>query len=115
MVLANRTNKHGGSSANPPAASLYVERNEAFHLSLYQPAARPQLFEMIKMLHGRGERYLRLKFGLPSYKGESDREHVALLRAVRQRDTASAQSLVTEHLLGTGEVLRAFLGGSPGR
>jgi DNA-binding GntR family transcriptional regulator len=95
--------------------SLYVERNEAFHLSLYQPAARPQLFEMIEMLHGRGERYLRLKFGLPSHKGESDREHVALLRAVRQRDVTGAQALVTEHLLGTGEVLRAFLGGSPGR
>jgi len=25
MVLADRTNKHGGSSANPPAASLYGE------------------------------------------------------------------------------------------
>jgi DNA-binding GntR family transcriptional regulator len=96
--------------------SRYVGRNEAFHLSLYAPAARPQLFEMIKILHGRGERYLRLKFGLPAHKRESDREHVALLRAVRQRDVAGAQSLVSEHLLGTGEVLRAFLDGdSPGR
>ncbi len=25
LVLADRTNKHGGSSANPPAASLYGE------------------------------------------------------------------------------------------
>ncbi|WP_216823749.1 GntR family transcriptional regulator [Mycobacterium rhizamassiliense] len=89
--------------------SLYVARNEAFHLSLYEPAARPQLFEMINALHGRGERYLRLKFGLPSYKGESDREHAALLRAVRQGDIAQAQALVTEHLLGTGELLYAFL------
>jgi DNA-binding GntR family transcriptional regulator len=105
--------RHAAAMCKAAAAetdpSLYVERNEAFHLSLYQPAARPQLFEMIKMLHGRGERYLRLKFGLPSYKGESDREHVALLRAVRQRDIAGAQALVTEHLLGTGEVLHRFL------
>src|ERR1700761_1086311 len=59
-------------------ASLYVSRNEAFHLSLYEPAARPRLFEMIRTLHQRGERYLRLKFELPSYKGQSDRDHVAL-------------------------------------
>src|ERR1700744_4342970 len=78
-------------------ASLYVSRNEAFHLSLYEPAARPRLFEMIRTLHQRGERYLRLKFELPSYKGQSDRDHVALLRAVRQRDVAKAQLLVTEH------------------
>ena len=89
--------------------SRYVARNEAFHLSLYEPAARPQLFEMIKTLHGRGERYLRLKFGLPSYKGESDREHAALLKAVRRREIALAQSLVTEHLLGTGDLLHQFL------
>ena len=89
--------------------SLYVARNKAFHLSLYEPAARPQLFEMIGLLHGRGERYLRLKFGLPAYKGESDREHAALLRAVRRRDVAASQSLVTKHLLGTGELLYRFL------
>jgi DNA-binding GntR family transcriptional regulator len=89
--------------------SLYVARNEAFHLSLYEPAARPQLFEMIGTLHQRGERYLRLKFGLPSYKGESDREHAALLKAVRARDIPKAQSLVTSHLLDTGELLHGFL------
>jgi DNA-binding GntR family transcriptional regulator len=89
--------------------ALYVARNEAFHLSLYEPAARPQLLEMIGMLHVRGERYLRLKFGLPSYKGESDREHMALLKAVRRRDIATAQSLLTKHLLDTGELLHRFL------
>jgi DNA-binding GntR family transcriptional regulator len=83
--------------------SLYVARNEAFHMSLYAPAARPQLEEMITTLHRRGERYLRLKFGLPLYKDESDREHAAIL------DIPAARSLVTEHLLGTGELLYRFL------
>ena len=27
MVAADKTNEHGGSSANPPAVSLYGERN----------------------------------------------------------------------------------------
>jgi DNA-binding GntR family transcriptional regulator len=98
--------KAASAEADP---SLYVARNKAFHLSLYEPVVRPQLFEMIGMLHGRGERYLRLKFGLPSYKAESDREHAALLKAVRRRDVATAQSLVTKHLLDTGELLHRFL------
>jgi len=72
------------------------------------PAARPQLLEMIGMLHGRGERYLRLKFGLPSYKRGIDREHAALLKAVRQHDIGTAQSLVTKHL-STRELLYRFL------
>ncbi len=89
--------------------SLYVAHNEAFHTSLYEPADRPQLLAMIAMLHERGERYLRLKFGLPSYKGQSDREHAALLSAVRRRDVASAQALVSRHLLDTGELLYRVL------
>ncbi|OBI56813.1 GntR family transcriptional regulator [Mycobacterium sp. E787] len=89
--------------------SLYVARNEAFHTSLYEPADRPQLLAMIALLHERGERYLRLKFGLPSYKGQSDREHAALLSAVRRRDVANAQALVSRHLLDTGELLYRVL------
>ncbi|NIE68678.1 GntR family transcriptional regulator [Burkholderia sp. Ax-1719] len=89
--------------------SLYVERNEAFHMSLYAPAGRPQLMEMLSTLHRRGERYLRLKFGFPAYKGESDAEHVEILAAVQRRDIPTAQALVAEHLLGTGELIYRFL------
>jgi DNA-binding GntR family transcriptional regulator len=64
---------------------------------------------MITTLHRRGERYLRLKFGLPIYKDESDHEHTALLDAVRRRDIATARTLVAEHLLGSGELLYRFL------
>jgi DNA-binding GntR family transcriptional regulator len=92
-----------------PDPSLYVARNAAFHMSLYAPAGRAQLADMIGVLHRRGERYLRLKFGLPVYKGESDNEHAALLDAVQRRDVAAAQSLVVAHLLGTGELLHRFL------
>jgi len=92
-----------------PDPSLYVARNVAFHMSLYAPAARSQLEDMIGTLHRRGERYLRLKFGLPSYKGESDNEHAALLDAVQRRDIPAAQALVVAHLLGTGDLLHRFL------
>jgi DNA-binding GntR family transcriptional regulator len=64
---------------------------------------------MIAALHRRGERYLRLKFGLPAYKGESDAEHLAILAAVERKDIATAQSLISAHLLGTGELVYRFL------
>ncbi|MFX1764767.1 GntR family transcriptional regulator [Paraburkholderia sp. A1RI-2L] len=89
--------------------SLYVARNEAFHMSLYAPAGRPQLMEMLATLHRRGERYLRLKFGFPAYKGESDAEHTEILDAVQRRDIPAAQALVAAHLLGTGELIYRFL------
>ncbi|MGF6778358.1 GntR family transcriptional regulator [Paraburkholderia sp. GAS334] len=89
--------------------SLYAARNRAFHMSLYAPAARPQLEDLMATLHRRGERYLRLKLGLPSYKGESDQEHVTLLDAVRRHDIPAAQKLVVRHLLDTGELLYRFI------
>jgi DNA-binding GntR family transcriptional regulator len=89
--------------------SLYVARNEAFHMSLYAPAGRPHLLEMLGSLHRRGERYLRLKFGFPEYKGESDAEHMQILEAVKRGDVAGAQALVATHLLGTGELIYRFL------
>nr|WP_092002180.1 GntR family transcriptional regulator [Paraburkholderia lycopersici] len=89
--------------------SLYVARNAAFHMSLYAPAGRPQLMEMLAALHRRGERYLRLKFGFPDYKGESDCEHTEILSAVKRGDVPAAKKLVAEHLLGTGELIYRFL------
>lgn len=87
----------------------YAQHNEAFHLSLYQPAGKPHLLGMIDGLHRRGERYLRLKLDRPLHKAKSDQEHGALLAAVRAGDRALAQALVTEHLLSTGNLLHHFV------
>jgi DNA-binding GntR family transcriptional regulator len=89
--------------------ALYVARNEAFHMSLYAPSGRPQLLEMIEALHRRGERYLRVKFGLQEHKRVSDHEHAQLMRMVRRKEIASAQKLIADHLLGTGELLYRLL------
>ncbi len=97
------------AASNEPDPSKYVARNEAFHASLHAPAQRPQLAEMLATLHRRGERYLRVKFGLPSRKDESDAEHAAILDAVCRRDIALAQQLVAAHLTGTGELIYRFL------
>jgi hypothetical protein len=52
---------------------------------------------------------LRLKLGFADHKAVSDREHAALLRAVRRGDVSTAQKLITEHLLDTGALLHTLL------
>jgi DNA-binding GntR family transcriptional regulator len=84
---------------------LFAFRNEQFHIALYRPADRPQLFSMLATLHRRGERYLRLKLGFPSIKSQSDREHEAILTALRAGDMKRAQQRLSQHLLKTGELL----------
>jgi DNA-binding GntR family transcriptional regulator len=97
------------AAASEPDPALYVVRNEQFHMSLYAPADRPRLMELIGAMHRRGERYLRLKFGMPSFKGQSDAEHEAILDAICARDIEAAQTLVARHLLATGELIYSFL------
>jgi DNA-binding GntR family transcriptional regulator len=78
-------------------------------MSLYAPANRPRLMELIGQMHRRGERYLRLKLGLPIHKDASDAEHRAILAALAARDIEQAQTLVARHLLATGELIHRFL------
>ncbi|CAB3789441.1 GntR family transcriptional regulator [Pararobbsia alpina] len=97
------------AAANEPDPTLYVVRNEQFHMSLYAPVNRPRLMELLGSMHRRGERYLRLKLVVPSFKGESDGEHAAILEALVAHDIEAAQTLVARHLLATGELIYRFL------
>ena len=89
--------------------NLYVQRNEEFHIALLSPAPRPHTLAEIELLHRRSERYLRLKYLQPNLKHESDREHLALLDACERRDVRGAVKIMSQHLLGTGELLGQHL------
>lgn len=97
------------AAENEPDPALYVVRNEQFHMSLYAPANRPRLMELIGQMHRRGERYLRLKLGAPIHKESSDAEHRAIFEALAARDIEQAQTLVARHLLATGDLIYRFL------
>ena len=86
-------------------ANQYMRRNEEFHLALLAPAPRPHTQQEIEHLHRRSERYLRLKYLQPKLKHESDREHLALLDACEKRDVRAATTVMSRHLLETGELL----------
>jgi DNA-binding GntR family transcriptional regulator len=89
--------------------SLYVQHNREFHLALYAPAGRPRLVAMIDSLHSQGERYLRLKLGMPQYKHQSDDEHEAILKALRAGRVERAVRILQPHMLRTGELLASYL------
>jgi DNA-binding GntR family transcriptional regulator len=89
--------------------SLYVQHNREFHLALYAPAARPRLVAMIDSLHSQGERYLRLKLGMPAYKHQSDDEHEEILKALRTGRIERAVQYLQQHMLRTGELLAGYL------
>jgi DNA-binding GntR family transcriptional regulator len=96
-------------SRNEPDHSLYPQHNREFHLSLYSPAGRPRLLAMIDALHSQGERYLRLKLEMPTYKLQSDDEHEKILKALRAGDIERAVRILQPHMLRTGELLASYL------
>jgi DNA-binding GntR family transcriptional regulator len=89
--------------------SLYAQYNREFHLALYAPAKRSRLLGIVDSLHSQGERYLRLKLGMPSQKQQSDAEHQQIFDAVRAGAIDSAVQILQSHLLQTGELLAGYV------
>lgn len=89
--------------------SQYAQFNREFHLALYAPAQRPRLLAIIDSLHAQGERYLRLKLGMPSHKQQSDEEHQQLFDAVSGGAATNAVQILRAHLLQTGELLAGYV------
>ena len=97
------------ASHEESAPAQYVQRNREFHLALYAPARRPRLYAMIDSLHSQGERYLRLKLGMPQYKRQSDDEHQQMLEALQRGAVEEAVEILVPHLLQTGEMVATYL------
>jgi DNA-binding GntR family transcriptional regulator len=89
--------------------SAYVHSNREFHLALYSPANRPRLYALIDSLHSQGERYLRLKLGMPAHKQQSDDEHEKIFDALRGGNVELAVRILETHLLETGALVANYL------
>lgn len=96
-------------SHNAKDVSLYAQYNREFHLALYAPAQRPRLLAIVDSLHNQGERYLRLKLGMPSHKQQSDVEHQQIFDALSRGDIDQAVQILQPHLLQTGELLAGYV------
>jgi DNA-binding GntR family transcriptional regulator len=78
--------------------SVWSELNTRFHAILYAPSRRQRLLNLIRTLRTNVDRYLRLYISVMQRKAHSQREHRAILEAVRRRDEAQALRALEEHL-----------------
>nr|WP_218584104.1 GntR family transcriptional regulator [Pseudomonas akapageensis] len=88
----------------------WAELNWAFHAALYEAAQRPFLFNMIRSIHDKIERYLRLQIE-KSEDGKkiADEEHRAILEACRIGDEELAARLMEQHIHQVCDKLLALL------
>lgn len=83
--------------------------NWDLHICLYEPAQRPFLMGLIRSLHDKVERYLRLQLSLSRGKLCADREHRAIVDACRKGDVQLAGELTAAHINGVCQSLYAHL------
>jgi DNA-binding GntR family transcriptional regulator len=81
--------------------------NWRFHVTLYSAAERPLLLDLLTSLRERAERAMLLLVAEPKRRATLNREHRAVLAALRAGDVARAQGALDAHLAGgRDEVLR---------
>lgn len=87
----------------------WAEMNWAFHMCLYEAAQRPFLLNLIRSIHDKVERYLRVQMSFDEGKERADREHREILRACAERDVERAATLIEAHIMGVCRTLYAHL------
>lgn len=90
-------------------ASEIGELNWQFHLSLYQAAKRPTLFDTVCQLHQKCGRYIGYQSVSLNYLNHSQQEHRKMLALLRSGDSAKACELLAEHIRQAGQALIRYL------
>ena len=88
--------------------SRWGELNWRFHATLFAPANRPRLLDVIKAQHTAYERYLRIHLVLSDYE-KPQREHYKLLELCRRKDLDAALELLSDHIEDTAGLLLTHL------
>jgi DNA-binding GntR family transcriptional regulator len=91
----------------------WAELNWALHACLYEPAQRPFLTHLIRSIHDKVERYLRLQMSLGESKERADLEHRAIVHACRSGDADKAAELIEQHIIGVCRTLYEHLPNRP--
>lgn len=88
----------------------WAQLNWAFHSCLYEAAQRPFLVNLIRSIHDKIERFLRMQMSLSQDgKMRADREHRDILAACASRDEARVTQLVEQHIAGVCQTLQQYL------
>ncbi|WP_048645598.1 GntR family transcriptional regulator [Nitratireductor soli] len=110
--LTNRQIERAGAiheQAEHASIKEFGALNKAFHMTLYEPCARPRLLAHISGLNDLADRYMRLAALQLDYVRQSHAEHQALLDACRRRDEAAALAILSAHIADAGQALHKLL------
>lgn len=88
--------------------SRWGELNWRFHATLFAPANRSRLLDVIKAQHTAYERYLRIHLVLSDYE-QPQREHYELLNLCRNGEEEAATELLVHHIRDTSDLLLSHL------
>jgi DNA-binding GntR family transcriptional regulator len=91
--------------AHETDVSQWAARNWAFHSSLYTPAARDLLLNMILSVNDRVARFLRVQLTVSGGHDLAAREHRRILDACRNGQAEVAAILTHEHIMGACQSL----------
>jgi DNA-binding GntR family transcriptional regulator len=93
----------------PDILPRWGDVNWRFHEILYLPAGRPITLKLLKNIHDKIDRYLRLEVTMRSGFDRALREHDGLIAACRSRDVPAAVALLERHIRDTARGLNASL------
>ncbi|MCU0495231.1 MAG: GntR family transcriptional regulator [Chloroflexaceae bacterium] len=91
-----------------PDSATWSSLDAALHTTLYQPAERPQLLELIATMRRRVNHFFYLAHTPDQYRLSCQAEHRALLAACKAGDSAAATQALQTHLHNAGEVVARF-------
>lgn len=89
----------------------WSDLNWNFHTTLYAPAGRKRLLDLIRQVSNPTDRYIRFLISNANYRGRAEREHRAILSACDVRNAEAAAALLDQHIRQTGVLLAAYLNG----
>jgi DNA-binding GntR family transcriptional regulator len=89
----------------PDILPRWGEINWRFHEVMYTPAGRPITLKLLKNIHEKIDRYLRLEVTMRSGRDRALREHDGLIAHCRAKDIPAAVSLLERHIRDTARGL----------
>jgi DNA-binding GntR family transcriptional regulator len=95
----------------PDVLPRWGELNWRLHETMYQAADRPITLKLLKNIHDKIDRYLRLEITMRAGRDRGLSEHEALVACCRRRDTPAAVALLERHIKETARGLIAALKG----
>ena len=82
-------------------AEEFIAADQAFHRAMYEAAAVPDLYELVRQRSGHLDRLRRLDLPSPGNPQRVVRDHRRIVEALAQRDPHKAQAALRAHLSGT--------------